>query len=59
MIQWLIENGGTIGSILLAAHGVAVLIVNLTPTPKDNAILAKFYPWLEKLAGILTKNAKK
>jgi hypothetical protein len=40
---------------LLALHGLAILIVNLTPTPKDNAIVAKAYKVLEWLAGIFPK----
>jgi hypothetical protein len=32
--------------------------VNLTPTPKDDEILAKLYKPIEWLAGILTKKAK-
>jgi hypothetical protein len=48
-----------------AAHAVAVVIVNLTPTPKDDAALDTFdralvkgYRALEILAGIITKLAK-
>ena len=44
--------------ILLAAHGLAVAIVNLTPTPKDDSIVAKAYKVIEFLAGLVTKNAK-
>ena len=29
---------------------VASVVVKLTPTPKDDAILAKILPWLEKIA---------
>lgn len=48
----------TILQVLLAGHGVALLIVNLTPTPADNAILAKVYPWIEWLAGLVSKRTK-
>ena len=51
---------------LLIAHGVAILIVNLTPTPKDDEALSNFqkavvkaYLAVEKLAGIITPLAKK
>lgn len=46
-------------AILFAIHALAVLIVNLTPTPKDDAVVAKFYKIIEILAGIITKVAKR
>lgn len=45
--------------ILIAGHALALIVVNLTPTPKDNLALAKFYRAVEFLAGIVTKLAKK
>jgi hypothetical protein len=45
--------------ILIAIHAVALLIVNLTPTPKDDEIVAKYYRVIEFLAGIVTKLAKR
>jgi hypothetical protein len=42
-----------------AAHGMALIIINLTPTPADNAAYAKFYKFIEVLAGVVTKIAKK
>lgn len=44
---------------LLAAHGLALLIVNLTPTPRDNAIVARLYRALELIAGLWTPMAKR
>lgn len=51
---------------LLLAHFLAVLIVNLTPTPKDDEALsafqravAKAYRATELLAGIITPWAKR
>ena len=44
---------------LFAIHAAAVAVVNLTPTPKDDAIVAKYYKVIEFLAGIMTKTAKK
>ena len=44
--------------VLLAVHAVALAIVNLTPTPKDDKIVAKFYRVLEILAGIVTRLSK-
>jgi len=46
-------------TVLLAIHAIAVVIVNLTPTPKDDAAVAKFYKVIEVLAGIITKLAKR
>jgi hypothetical protein len=45
--------------VLLATHAVAVAIVNITPTPKDDETVAKIYKVIEVLAGIITKLAKK
>ena len=47
-------------TILIALHALATIIVNITPTPKDNAILSKVYGWIiEPLAGIVFKNKVK
>jgi len=48
------------GFLALAAalHGLALAVVNLTPTPKDNAMLSKVYGYVEKVAGIFTSKAK-
>lgn len=37
---------------------VAQLIVNLTPTPKDDEFVGKAYKWLERAAGIWGYKAK-
>jgi hypothetical protein len=42
-----------------ALHGVALIIVNLTPTPKDNEIYGKLYKIIEIVAGIVTRLAKR
>jgi len=56
MLEWL----GTAVEILIAVHAVAVLIVNLTPTPKDDAIVSKVYRWIiEPLAGVVNKTKVK
>lgn len=44
--------------ILLALHVIALAIVNLTPTPKDNKWLSKIYPMFHIGAGMLTKKSK-
>jgi len=43
---------------LFAIHAAALAIVNLTPTPKDDEVVSKFYRIIEILAGILTKLSK-
>ena len=57
-MNWIRENMESIGAILIAVHALAVFIVNLTPTPKDDAALAKVYKLVEKLAGVVTKKVK-
>ncbi len=59
MIDAIINHAQTALQILIAAHALALLIVNLTPTPKDDIAVAKFYKAVEFLAGIITKLAKK
>jgi len=44
--------------IAFAVHALALAIVNLTPTPKDNEWVAKGYRVLEIAAGLLSKKAK-
>jgi len=53
-------------ALAVAVHGVAVVIVNLTPTPKDNVALhaytravVKIYRAIEILAGVITPLAKR
>lgn len=55
----LLDNAKNVIEILIAIHAVALLIVNMTPTPKDDAALAKYYRIIEILAGIVSKLAKK
>ena len=53
-MQWLTDNLGEIISLVAGLHVVALIIVNLTPTPKDNEVLAKVYGFVKKLAGLIT-----
>lgn len=53
-------------ALAVAIHGVALIICNLTPTPKDDAALGsvsltavKLYRVLELIAGIVTPLAKR
>lgn len=52
-------------ALAVAIHGAAVVIVNMTPTPKDNAALDKYsrlmvklYRVVEILAGVVSKRVK-
>lgn len=53
-------------AIVIAAHALALAIVNLTPTPKDNETLdtisrmgVKVYRAIELLAGVITPLVKR
>lgn len=53
-------------ALAVAIHGVALVIVNLTPTPKDNEALGNIarvavrgYRAIEILAGIISPRAKR
>ena len=47
-----------ITAVFTAAHALALAIVNLTPTPKDNEMVAKWYRAVEILAGIIIPRVK-
>ena len=59
MIQYLLNNWAEVAGIAGALHLLALAIVNLTPTPKDDEIYGKFYKVIEMIAGIVSKTAKK
>ena len=42
----------------IAAHGVCAVIVNMTPTPKDDSVLAAVYRIIEILGGVITPRVK-
>jgi len=53
-------------ALIVAIHGVALVIVNLTPTPKDNEALGaaaktavRLYRAIEILAGVVTPLIKR
>tara|TARA_R100000008_G_C3564313_1_gene158198 strand:+ start:1016 stop:1192 length:177 start_codon:yes stop_codon:yes gene_type:complete len=54
-----IEHAQNLVTLLVGAHAFAVVIVNLTPTPKDDEAIAKAYRLIEIFAGLVTKVAKK
>lgn len=58
LFAFLVAHGAEIVAAMFAVHAAALAIVNLTPTPKDDEAVAKFYRVIELLAGIITKVAK-
>lgn len=53
-------------ALAVAIHGVALVVVNLTPTPKDNEaldnytrVIVKAYRAIEILAGIVSPKVKR
>lgn len=53
-------------TLAVAIHGVALVVVNMTPTPKDNAALDQYsrlavrlYRAIEILAGIISPRVKR
>jgi len=59
MLQYLLNNWAEVAGIAGALHILALAIVNLTPTPKDDEIYGKAYKVVEMIAGIVSKTAKK
>ncbi len=60
------DRFGQYVALAIALHGVALVIVNLTPTPKDDAaldavqrVVVKLYRAVEILAGIVGPLAKR
>lgn len=58
MIEFLTSNVEGILAVLVALHALALAIVNLTPTPKDDEVVAKVYSVIEVIAGIVSPKAK-
>lgn len=59
MIEWLINNWSLIVKIALLLYGAAKIITNLTPSDRDNQILAKIVETIEKFIDLLIPNLKK
>jgi hypothetical protein len=59
VINWVAAHWAEIMGAVAAVHAAAVAIVNLTPTPKDDEVVAQVYRWVEIAAGIVTPKAKK
>lgn len=52
-----VDWASVLGTVL-ALKVAAGVVVNLTPTPKDDTAVAVFYRIVEVIAGIVTKQAK-
>lgn len=48
-MQWLTENYQTLIAVLFGVLSVASAITKLTPSPKDDAVVAKILAWLSFL----------
>ena len=65
-MEWITANMRELFEIAVAIHAVAALVVNLTPTPKDDEAvsgaglaLRKGYRVIEILGGIVSPLAKR
>ncbi len=58
LIQWFVEYSPAIFGALFGVHALAIVVVNATPTPRDNEWLGKFYKAVEWAAGIFGYTAK-
>lgn len=59
MLVYLTANWSQILTAIAAIHAAALVIVNLTKTPKDDEVLTRVYRVVEILAGVVTKLVKK
>ena len=59
MINYISENWTDIVGVLAAVHVLALAVVNVTPSKKDDELYNKLYKIVEILAGIVNKTAKK
>lgn len=46
VLTWIVANKEALGAALIAAYGFTRIVVNLTPTPRDNAAFDKVSAWL-------------
>ena len=57
-MEWIIANLEPILLAILGTQALATLIVNLTPTPRDDTVVGLVYRGIEIVAGIVTGKAK-
>lgn len=58
-LAFLVAHWVDIVAIAAAAHALALVIVNTTPSKRDDLIYDRIYKVIEVIAGIITKTAKK
>jgi hypothetical protein len=58
-IAFILAHWVDIIAIGAAAHALALVIVNTTPSKRDDIIYDRLYKVIEVIAGIITKTAKK
>ena len=58
-MEWIIENKESIIALIAALYGVSKVIVNLTPSEKDNDLLAKVAGLVDRLVDLFIPNLKK
>jgi len=58
-INLLVNHWADIVAVGAAVHGLAIVIINLTPSETDNKVYNKVYKVIEVAAGLFTKVAKK
>ncbi len=49
LLAWLSRNMGAVFGIVTATLGVLAMVCKLTPSPRDDAIVAKILGWLNML----------
>ena len=54
VINWFKDNAGQFAVVITSVIGTASLIVKLTPTQKDDTILAKIVAFLSKFIALNT-----
>jgi len=59
MIEFIKENWALIVEIALIVYAIAKIVVNLTPSEKDNLILTKVVEFVEKIIDLFIPNLKK
>lgn len=52
IVNWIKDNWGDVLKVLGALYAALLIIVKLTPTPKDDELLAKVQGLILKVAGL-------
>ena len=50
-MDWIVENWAEILALLGALGAVATIVCRMTPSPKDDELVAKILSWLHMLPG--------